>query len=71
MRTVLIQSVRKLKIMKISAEELMSDKVILKKPYQREGAYIFFKAVNKGESDVVKASLQKCRYFIFDVDYNF
>lgn len=53
MRELLIQCVRKLKVMKITCDELMSDRVILRKPYQREGSYVFFKAVEKGDYEMV------------------
>lgn len=33
MKRLLIQCIRKMKIMKITAEELMSEEIIMKKPY--------------------------------------
>lgn len=32
----------------------MSGSVILKKPFQREGSYIFFKAIELGDIDMVQ-----------------
>jgi hypothetical protein len=54
--------------MKLTADELLNDKVIMKKPLQREGSYIFFKAVEKQNFQLLTLMIQKCRYLVFDVD---
>lgn len=47
----------------------MNNKVILKKPYEREGSFLFFQAIEKGNIELVKLCLQKCRYYLFDLDF--
>ena len=57
-REVIYLCIKKMKMMKLEPSEvniykdivskLTNDKIILKKPYEREGSYIFFTAVRKG-----------------------
>lgn len=56
--------------MKLTADELLNERIILKKPFKREGSFIFFSGVDDGDLRLLNLSIQKCRYYIFDVDYN-
>lgn len=49
----------------------MNSRAILKKPYQREGSYVFFKGVGKNDIALVKLMLEKCRFYALDVNENF
>ena len=55
--------------MKLTADELMNDTIIMKKPYYREGSYVYIKAVEKQNIELVKMYVQKCKYLLFDVDH--
>lgn len=71
MKKLILECVRKMKFMKLSRCELLQDKVLQRRPYQREGSYMFFKGVEKNDIDLVHLMLTKCRYYAFDVNENF
>ncbi|CAD8142325.1 unnamed protein product [Paramecium pentaurelia] len=70
MRSLILDCVKKLRFMKLDPELLMQSRTILKKPYQREGSYVFFKGVTKNDIDLVKLMLDKCRFYAFDLNEN-
>jgi ankyrin repeat protein len=54
--------------MKLSRDEMLSEKVICKKPYEREGSYLFFKCVKNNDLEKFDAFVKRCRYHLFDKD---
>ncbi|CAD8153346.1 unnamed protein product [Paramecium octaurelia] len=72
MKSLLLFCIRKLKFMKLHPEIILKNNEIIKlKPYQREGSYVFFKAIGKNDLDLVKLMLEKCRFYAFDVNEYF
>ena len=41
---------------------------IPKKPFERDGSYIFFKAVKYGNYQIVNKMLEFCKYYVLDFD---
>ena len=41
----------------------------MKNPYERNGSYIFFKALSHNNRDIIFKMLAKCKYYLYDRDY--
>lgn len=59
---------------KLSPEEVLDNigtvkQVFMNKPYERPGSYVFFKTLNKGDTNIVikKISVEN-KYYIYDKD---
>ena len=49
----------------------MNENVILKKPYQREGSFLFFQCVKKNNLEVFHTFISRNRYYLFDKDHHY
>ncbi|CAD8064166.1 unnamed protein product [Paramecium sonneborni] len=66
----IVDCVKKMKQMKLTIKELFQHGVIQKKPYEREGSFQFFEAVEENNCILINFMLQKCRYYAFDINEN-
>ncbi|CAK65729.1 unnamed protein product (macronuclear) [Paramecium tetraurelia] len=64
----IVDCVKKMKQMKLTIKELFQHGVIQKKPYEREGSFQFFEAVELNNYGLITFMLQKCRYYAFDIN---
>ncbi|KAM3139892.1 hypothetical protein pb186bvf_007923 [Paramecium bursaria] len=71
MKKILTECIRRMRFMRVTPDDLIAQRIILKNPYQREGSYIFLKAVQKNDIELAQLMLNKCRYYAFDVNENF
>ncbi|CAD8165592.1 unnamed protein product [Paramecium pentaurelia] len=64
----IVDCVKKMKQMKLTIKELFQHGVIQKKPYERQGSFQFFEAVENNNYGLVNFMLHKCRYYAFDIN---
>ncbi|CAK73241.1 unnamed protein product (macronuclear) [Paramecium tetraurelia] len=64
----ILDCVKKMKQMKLTIKELFQHGVIQKKPYERQGSFQFFEAVENNSHGLITFMLQKCRYYAFDIN---
>ncbi|CAD8142327.1 unnamed protein product [Paramecium pentaurelia] len=64
----IVDCVKKMKSMKLTIKEVFQHGVIQKKPYEREGSFQFFEAVENNNYDLINFILKKCRYYAFDIN---
>lgn len=70
-----------MKIMKISHREvfqrifylfkIIHDQALMKKPFERDGSYAFFKCIKKNDMDLFNMFIKRCRYYVYDINHQF
>ncbi|CAD8067284.1 unnamed protein product [Paramecium sonneborni] len=64
----IVNCVRKMKLMKLTKQELFQNGVIQKKAYEREGSFQFFEGIENNNLQLINFMLLKCRYYAFDIN---